>query len=186
MSDLWDRCRAELRKRMSGADWDAGVQPLGAWFYHGVLYLWPDRERCRASGRRVSTSAMDEQIRAAVRSVWGREPARIVRLPHAPNRELIINDHREAEHREGRQRRERLCDEVLMEYAKEEIKKIEDGRARVPPLTGSRGEQLCQLQAIVINRAKRRLESEGPPSSFRRTFARGEPPQNPPPWRPDD
>lgn len=184
MSDLWNRCRAILRTQMSIADWEQCAEPLRAWMDDDVLYIWIKRGH-QVGVRRVSASALDGLIRETVHRVWGRKSVRIVRVPQAPNRERIINERREREHRAQLQRRAPKELDAFLTYAMDECRRLAEDPSSLPRFTGSPEEQQRQLMAIVEAKARRRLEQEGWPSGTEspRT-CRGAPPRDPPAWRP--
>jgi hypothetical protein len=89
----------------------------------------------------------------------------------------MIHERRLPEHREVVRRRADRENKLLLAFAAEEITRLleDPGRLRV---TGSDAAKRAQIEALAIDRAKRRLEREGFSSRLRRL---GAPPRDPPP-----
>lgn len=181
MSDLWERAREALRQRLSDEDWRRSIAPLRTWIAHGVLYLWVDR--APEDWRVIPNPAkdFDREIRETVRRMLGRplEGARYLDRP--PNREHMLNERRRATHRARAREQQDRTTKKLLAYAKEECRRL---LANPPNLASCRSdaERRVKLEALAMDRAKRRLRAEALSSGAR--AGRGEPSDEPPPWPP--
>lgn len=180
MSDLWDRCRVELRRCMSDQEWRRSIEPLRAWIDIGTLYLWVDRASDDWRSIPNPARGCDASIRKTARETWGRELASIRYLDRPPRREQIINERRVVEHRKKVRGQEDDKHRRLIDLAKEECLRLVDDAAGLR-LTGSEEEIQRKLLAIVMDRAKQRLEKEKLRTGA--VVRRGGPPELPPPHR---
>jgi len=162
VSRLWDQCKSALKERLKPADWRTCIEPLRVWLHGDALYLWVDR--ARDDYRSIGNPARDfgEQIRDAVCQARGRGGLTLHFLERPPNRERMVTDQRVPEHRQKRRRHEDLEEQALLQYAKEECRKLYRDSGGLL-LRGTRDERIRKLHAIVIERAKVRLEKEGLP-----------------------
>jgi hypothetical protein len=183
VSELWDRCRPQLRERMSQDDWRRCIAPLRAWFDADMLYLWVDREADDWHTISNPASDHDRAIRDTVRQVSGRAARAVHYLDRPPNRESIINQRRLPEHRSRRRASDDRLHKLLCAYALEEARRFEDD----PPdlrMCRTDVERRVKLETIAMDRAKRRLARE-PLASVFGAGRRGEAPRDPPAWPPD-
>ncbi len=142
---------------MSDGDWRASIQPLRAWMDAGTLYLWVDR--APGDWRAIANPArtFDASIRKVARETWGREPTAIRYVDTPPDREQMINERRGPEHRQKLRKQEEKQHRRLVELAKEECLRLLEDHDSVL-LAGSDAEKQRTLSAIIMDRAKRRLE----------------------------
>ena len=179
MSDLWDRCRLALRERLPRADWHRCIEKLRGWIDDDVFYLWIDRapDDWRSIGN--PAESFDRDIRETIRLVCGRPARGVHYLERPPDREKVVNGRRIPEHRARFQRSQTERNRNLLPYAMEELRHLE---AHPPDLSACRTveEKLARLEAIAIERARRRMENE-PLRSLLARRARGAPPRDPPP-----
>lgn len=178
MSDLWNRCRAELRHCLSHDDWRRSIQPLRAWMDAGTLCLWVDR--APGDWRALANPArdFDAAIRKVAHKIWGREPTEIRYLDRPPSRDQSINQRRIREHRAKLREREEGAARRLWTYARQELHRLIENPGDLH-LTGSEDEVRRKLEAMVMDRAKQRLEQETHRSGLFRGNRR--PPEDPPP-----
>lgn len=190
MSHLWDQCLGALRRQVPSEPWEQYLQPLRGWMDSGTLYIWvdahlDDRRRAEILGHVWSTH--DATIRRVVRDVNGGTPIRVRYELRPPERERIISERRMRDHREAESRRlPARCAEFRKLQLEEYHKLIAEG---IPRLPGTREQQKHRLFQIVDARALRRLEEReqaARPIRASRSEARGEPPEDPPPWPPGE
>lgn len=177
MSDLWNRCRAELATFMSAAAWARDIEPLRAWMDAGVLHVWVERG---AAGSTQPASQAAVLIRRAARAVWGREPE-VVFWDRPPNRERIINRRRSAEHRRRARKREELEHQAYFECAREVARSLAGGGLR---LSGTATARRVQLQRLVADRAHQQLRLGWSATQSPFGTTRAAPPREPPPANP--
>jgi len=190
MSLLWAQCLETLRRQLPAAEWERYFRPLRGWMDAGTLYVWVD---ARMDGRRRSKilgqlrSMHEGAIRRVARTLNGGAPIRVRCQPHPPEREQHTNDRRTREHRESESDRlSARCARFRKLQFEEYQKLIAEG---IPRLPGTSEQQKRRLLQIIDARALRRLdEREQAPIPIRASGhpARGEPPENPPPWPPRD
>ena len=161
MSDLWDRCRELLRTQLRADDWKRSIQTLRARLDADVLYLWV--ERGDEDWRSLANPArdFDQEIREAFRQVCGRVVGDVQFLDRPPNREHVINQRRIPEHRRRMAARQDQTQALLLRYAKEECLRMLDDPPRLPTCRNDR-ERCVRLEAMAMDRAKRRLVRERP------------------------